>query len=133
MKRMAFITDIHLDEESVEEIGVDAHKNWNWILEDVRARNINEIIFGGDIGALKSNEYFFKSLALFKLRCILGNHDRFEEVIHHFKPHPAFDRVELYYAEETAFIKFIFLDSSSAEISSTQLNWLKQELLTLKK
>lgn len=39
----------------------------------------------------------------------------------------------MYYSTETAFHKFIFLDSSANEISTSQLVWLKNELNTTKK
>ena len=51
MKRIAFITDIHLDEDDPRKVGVDSYKNWELILKDVASRNIDGIVFGGDIGA----------------------------------------------------------------------------------
>lgn len=65
MQKNAFITDIHLDEAFPKEAGVDSHKNWNWILNDLQSKNIQEVIFGGDIGEYTSNNYFFESLKAF--------------------------------------------------------------------
>lgn len=133
MLNIAVITDIHLDEAFPKEAGVDSHKNWSRILKDIQSKNIQEIIFGGDIGEHTSNNYFFESLKAFNLKIILGNHDKFAEAIKYYKPNAAFNHSELYYFTETAFHKFIFLDSSTNKISTTQLVWLKNELNTTKK
>ena len=49
-KKIAYITDLHLDEDFPKEMGVDSRSNWKVILKDVSNRNIDEIVFGGDIG-----------------------------------------------------------------------------------
>jgi hypothetical protein len=49
-KKIAYITDIHLDEQLPIDQGVDTRKNWEIILNDVSKKGIKEIIFGGDIG-----------------------------------------------------------------------------------
>lgn len=133
MKRIAFVTDIHLDDQFPKDVGVNSEKNWTWILNDIRSKGIEEIIYGGDIGQATAHPYFFESLKTFKLDIVLGNHDHFSEVIHHFKPNQLFDKPELYYSSELELFKFIFMDSSSGEISEAQLTWLKNELITEKK
>lgn len=133
MKKIAFITDIHLDDQFPKDVGVDSEKNWKQLLNDIRSKNIEEIIYGGDIGQASAHPYFFESLKTFRLNIVLGNHDHFQEVIPYFKPSASFDKSELYYSSEQEFFKFIFLDSSLNEISETQLAWLKNELITEKK
>ena len=49
-KKIAYITDIHLDEQLPIDQGVDTRKNWEIILNDVSKKGIKEIIFGGDLG-----------------------------------------------------------------------------------
>ncbi len=133
MRTIAYITDIHLNEQYPKELGVDAEKNWQLILEDVKSRNVNEIIFGGDIGEASAHNWFFRSLQEFKWRITLGNHDVFREVLKSAPAHLSVDKPELYYSDETTFLKYIFLDSSSSEISPLQLMWLEEQLKTGKK
>lgn len=133
MKQLAFITDIHLDEQFPKDNGVDARKNWQWILNDVKSKCINEIIFGGDIGDTSANPWFFESLKNFNLKMVLGNHDHYKTVTEFYKQVPETELQELFYFQEDECFKSIFLDSSSAMIGSVQLNWLKNQLMTEKK
>lgn len=133
MKQIAYITDIHLDEAFPIEHGVDARRNWNLILEDIASKNIDEIIFGGDIGKRESNQWFFNSVKNFKVHVILGNHDFFSEVNKHYKSDFSSSDNELCYSCEGPSFKYVYLDSSSAEISQSQFNWLKSEIKTDKK
>ncbi len=133
MRQIAHITDIHLEEPFPIEHGVDARRNWSLILEDITSKNINEIIFGGDIGKKESNQWFFDSLRDFKVHAILGNHDFFREVIKYYESDSSGQDEELFYSHEDSFIKYIFLDSSSGELSQGQFNWLKNEVKTDKK
>jgi metallophosphoesterase superfamily enzyme len=50
------------------------------VLADVAAKNINEIVYGGDIGSSSAHEYFFKALKNYSLNLILGNHDKYGEI-----------------------------------------------------
>jgi len=133
IKRIAYITDLHLDEEFPKTLRVDSHENWNVILQDISSRNIDEIVFGGDIGAKTSNAWFFTSLKNFKVLISLGNHDTFSEVIRYFKIPTHKDPNALFYHYEHDFYKFLFLDSSLEVISRKQLKWLQTELVTSKK
>ena len=133
MKKIAYTTDSHLDEQFPKEKGVDARQNWQRILDDVASKSINNIIFGGDIGEYTSNKWFFDSLADFKFNITLGNHDTFAEVIKHYKLASWVSTDELYYAFEDEFFKHIYLDSSTEKISATQFDWFKKALVTTKK
>src|SRR5688572_27775032 len=95
---IAYITDIHLDETYLTQIGVDPKANWQRILDDVKARGIHSIIFGGDIGEPSAHTWFFESLKEFNLQLALGNHDTFAKVSKHFKREEWQD--EAYYATE---------------------------------
>ena len=57
IQKIAYITDIHLDEEFTKDQGVDSRANWEIILEDVVSKNIKKVIFGGDIGEPNSNQW----------------------------------------------------------------------------
>lgn len=132
VKKIAYITDIHLDEKFPIEQGVDARKNWKAILKDISSRNIDEIIFGGDIGEKTANKWFFESLQNYTVAITLGNHDYYNQVIKHYNSGVNKERTELYYTQEHDYYKCIFLDSSSGSISPKQFDWFKGELLTSK-
>lgn len=133
LKQIAYITDIHIDESFPIQHGVDARKNWDIVLDDVRARGIDHIIFGGDAGEKETNEWFFNTMKEFRLDMVLGNHDYYDEVIKHYSNEFQHGHKEMYYSHEDDYFKFIFLDSSSATISEIQLNWFKGQLDTSKK
>ncbi|WP_299437735.1 metallophosphoesterase [uncultured Aquimarina sp.] len=133
IKRIAYITDIHVDEEFPISVGVDSRQNWKTILKDVALRNVDEIVYGGDIGEKSSNSWFFESLRDYKISISLGNHDDFSEAIKYYKNDAHTDHNELFYCQEDDFFKFIFLDSSAEVISKRQLTWLQTELITPKK
>lgn len=132
-KRIAFITDVHLDEDYPIKQGVNARKNWELILKDVASRGINDVVFGGDMGENDAYEWFFETLKSFDLKLILGNHDTFSEASKYYKNRFQGEHKELYYAFEDDYFKHIFLDSSSGEISKIQFLWFKEELNTDKK
>ncbi|NAS32635.1 metallophosphoesterase [Flavobacteriaceae bacterium R38] len=132
-KRIAFITDVHLDEEYPIKQGVNARENWKLIMKDVASRGINDVVFGGDMGENSASEWFFETLKGFDLKLILGNHDTFSEASKYYKNEFQGEHKELYYAFEDDYFKHIFLDSSSGEISKTQFLWFKGELNTEKK
>ena len=126
MKRIAFITDIHLDEQFPIDNNVNPTKNFETVLADIEKRKISEVIFGGDIGEPTAHEYFFKKLQNFSVKLILGNHDKFNIVKDYFIKDK--NKVELYYKSEDENYQYIFLDTSVDELSKTQLEWLQNEL-----
>lgn len=133
IKRVAYITDLHLDEQFTFDQEVDAKRNWNRILQDISEKGINEIVFGGDIGASAANKWFFDSLKAFNISITLGNHDLYSEVIKHYKFPTNETQNEWYYSQKHDTYKFIFLDSSANSISPKQFEWFKRELVTTKK
>jgi 3',5'-cyclic AMP phosphodiesterase CpdA len=126
MKRIAFITDIHLDEQFPIDNNVNPKKNLEKVLADIDNRKIDNVIFGGDIGEATAHKYFFEKLQNFSLNLILGNHDKFDNVKKYFIKD--IDKEELYYKFEDENYQYIFLDTSVDELSKTQLNWLKNEI-----
>jgi len=128
MKNIAYITDIHIDEAFPRNLGVDARKNWEILLSDVKERGIKEIVFGGDMGEKETNQWFFESLNDFELSVTLGNHDEFSEVIKHFSHAALAGRDELFYSFHSDDFNWVYLDSSSESISQQQLSWLENTL-----
>lgn len=131
MKYIAFITDIHLNEQFPADIGIDAQKNWERIIEELAGKGIQNIVFGGDIGDPLAHPWFFESLRPFAVNIVLGNHDRYQHVSKHYQKGE--DANELFYTLEEDRFKFIFLDTSLDRLSAIQLQWLKSELVTPKK
>lgn len=130
--KIAYVTDLHLDEQFPNDMGVDARSNWKTILSDVSKRNIDEIIFGGDIGEASANEWFFESLKNVKHSLSLGNHDSYKEVVKYYDSYSSDSVNELYHARSVGNYKFIYLDSSTEMISDEQFVWFKNELKTEK-
>ena len=124
--KIAFICDLHLDEKNPEIYGVDPKTNWIRILKDIKQRNIDDIIFGGDIGAASAYGWFFKSLEPSNYEVIMGNHDAYSETSQYYSR--GVDKDELYFCKNRDGYKFIFLDSSAKVVSDDQLNWLSEEL-----
>ena len=127
-RKIAFLTDIHLDEDFPAENGVDCKGNWELILSDLHTRGIDEICYGGDIGSKAINAWFFDSLQGFKINLVLGNHDHFSETHKHLKEIKSDSNSELYYALEDDQFKYLFLDSSSGTISKPQFEWFCQKI-----
>jgi len=132
-RKIAYITDIHLDEQFVIDNHVDAKKNWEIALNDIASRGFKEVVFGGDIGEKSAHKSFFESLQAYDLSIVLGNHDVFHDVVHHYSNGVNPDHKALYYAQEDAFYKYVFLDSSIGMIRQEQFEWFKTALLTPKK
>lgn len=129
-RKIAHITDLHLEEKPLIEFEVRAKENWETILNSVKENGINDVIFTGDIGTHESNRWFFNSVKDQKLnfKIILGNHDLLSEAKKYYDFDFPDDRKELYYSEEDEYAKYLFLDSSSGQIDSVQLGWLRKEL-----
>jgi 3',5'-cyclic-AMP phosphodiesterase len=126
MKRIAFITDVHLNEQFPIDNNVNSRKNLEMVLADISRQKITEIIFGGDIGEATAHDYFFEALKQFSLKLILGNHDKFDEVKKYFSVDDS--KNELYYKVEDENYLYLFLDTSLDEVSDNQLNWVQSEL-----
>lgn len=128
----AYITDAHLGQELKTGNGISyvpnplAHTaNLRRILDDVNARGIKEIVFGGDIGSVEMNKYFFDLVAErgLSLWMVLGNHDIFTAVSKYYHE-PA------NYSKEDAHFRYIILDTSDNQIDKARLDWLIKELST---
>ena len=129
-KTIAYVTDIHLDETVPFDNGVDARNNWNKILNDISSKQVDQLVFGGDIGDPSSYEWFFDSLKNYsgKLYLTLGNHDQYQAVKNYYSNKFQQNGSELFYDYEDNNFKYIYLDSSSEKISDEQLDFLRKEI-----
>ncbi len=135
LKRIAHITDTHLDDPTALERGIDPRKNLEAVLEHIADNAIDEIVFTGDIGEPQMYKWLFDKLEYHKpgFKAILGNHDELDEALKYYtNTYPA-GKDGLYYAYEDDVYKYIFLDSSTSVISDSQFTWLEGEAATIKK
>jgi Icc protein len=134
LKRIAHITDTHMGDETALDRGADPKANLEAILEDIPG-NADDIIVTGDLGAKDTLPWLFDKLASYNsgFKITLGNHDSFSEVMELYKNSQPVSSDELYYTQEDEFYKYLYMDSSSGTISNSQLEWLRQEINTLKK
>jgi len=130
MKKIAHITDLHLDEQFPFEDKISARKRFDGILESIKVNGINYIVCTGDIGENKGILYFFDQLKKMNLSIALGNHDNFMEISEHYNFGADYSIKKMYRSELKNYFKFIYLDSSSGIIDVKQLLWLKKELIS---
>ncbi len=131
-RTIAYITDSHLDENDSFEKGINPRLNLKMILDDVEARGVEEVIFGGDIGQPSAYRSFFDSMGKFRLRLTPGNHDSKNAVRVFFETDVPASCLEWYHASEDDRYKYVLLDSSAGLISAEQFAWLEQEIQTPK-
>ena len=127
--RLAHITDLHLDEE-FDGIEIDARRNLIAMLDDIAEKQIQDLVITGDLGTPASHQWLANVLRAYKLRfaLTLGNHDKYAEVSRHFDLQKPGSDMEHFYSYQSGSSNFIFLDTSSARISTEQSNWLTDEL-----
>lgn len=131
MKTIAYITDTHLGEPGPGEHGADEHHNWQTVLADLSTRQIDKVVFGGDIGLFSEYPNFFEALKDYDdLMVTPGNHDTSAHVRQFFPQRHS--PSGFYGSEEDDDFKWIFLDSSTDKISPEQIDWLKQQLVSSK-
>lgn len=126
--KIAFITDLHLPISGEKARGVDTFLNLNNILKDLKLRMADFIIIGGDLSLREpdpaANFHVRELLEKSNIPYVVvpGNHDDPAQLKNCFSyPH---EMDELYYVKQLGDIPCIFLDSSSGELSHTQLNWM---------
>ncbi len=129
-RKFAYLTDCHLDEQHPRDYGIDPRENWKRVLQDLKDRNIKEVVFGGDIGTPESNAWFFSTLRGFRLALTPGNHDSFDELSKHLSEGVNSKTKEIYFTREDELYRYFYLDTSTSNISENQINWLEGNLQT---
>lgn len=130
MKKILFITDLHLTKEPNTTSGIDTYANFNKILEDFSQDTKPElIVLGGDLCHTKPDPntyaYVLSSLSTFDVPIITipGNHDDSRLVAESGLSPFRLIRDELYGNILTP-IQSIALDSSKGEFSEEQWAWI---------
>ncbi len=132
MKTIAYLTDTHLDEPAPARHGADERRNWQLVLADLPAREIDAVVFGGDIGMASAYPEFFEALSSYRLFVTPGNHDTSAQIAEFF-PNATIARDGFYQACDMGDSRLIFLDSSTGIVGLGQLGWLAQQLETEKR
>jgi len=128
MKKIAQITDLHVDDYLAKGFQIDARKNFENALNLAQGRGISAVILTGDLGASESSDWLFELVRGhgFDFQIILGNHDHLADFQHLDFLKPLVKEDGLYFSKMIENVECIFLDSSAAEIGKTQLDWLRQ-------
>lgn len=132
IEKIAHITDLHLDESFPFEDQISARKRFDYILKDIKSKNITTIVCTGDIGENKGIKYFFEQLKNKTLSLTLGNHDKFIDIFKHYNLGANYNTKKIYRSALSKYFKFIYLDSSEGVIDNKQLIWLKKEIVSSK-
>ena len=130
IKKIAHITDLHLDEEFPFKDNISARKRFEKILTSIKDEGINHVVCTGDIGENRGIQYFFDNVRKMELSIALGNHDSFIRISEHYNKGADYNSKKIYRSELSDHFKLIYLDSSSNIIDYKQLQWLKKELIT---
>ena len=128
MKRIAHLTDLHLDDGMAIAHAVDTRANLLHVLADIRRNGITEAVLTGDLGEEHTIGWLAEQLTAYGLsaRFLFGNHDRRCD----YESLPVFQtdfHPEGYYhaIAEEGFLQ-IHMDSSHGLIGPEQMAWLKQ-------
>lgn len=129
MKRIAQLTDLHLDDSMAIANGVDTRANVVHVLADIRDRGIRDVVLTGDLGEAHTIAWLANQLSVFGFssRYLLGNHDRLADyaVLPGFAAATHMDG--FYYGlHEDDFLQ-LYLDSGKYEIGSGQMAWLMSQ------
>ncbi len=129
MKRIAQLTDLHLDDSMAISQGFDTRANLVHVLEDIRDKGIRDIILTGDLGEASTIGWLANQLSQFGFssRYLLGNHDYLPDYAALTDFIANTHEEGCYYSlHENGFLQ-LFLDSSKYEIGPGQLAWIKEQ------
>ena len=118
LKKIAHITDLHLDESFPFNDKSSARKRFDKVLESIAANGINSVVCTGDIGENEGIPYFFEQLKKMNLSITLGNHDSFEKISPYYDAGADYDSKKIYKSKIEGDFKFIYLDSSSGTVDT---------------
>jgi 3',5'-cyclic AMP phosphodiesterase CpdA len=130
MKKIAQITDLHLDDYLAVHFKIDARTNFENALTSARSRGISLAILTGDLGAPASHPWLFETLRAhgFEFFIVLGNHDQLADFQRFDFLKPWLKDDGLYFSKTLDGCECLFLDSSAAELGAAQLKWLEAQI-----
>ncbi len=126
MRRIAHLTDIHLDDGLAIAHGVDTRAHLCAVLADLARRGVAEAVLTGDLGESEALDWLFSTLSSAGISCrvLLGNHDNLQD----YRTRPAARElfvgdVRCHAVTADGFLQ-LYLDSSEGFIDSAQLDWI---------
>lgn len=134
--KISLITDLHITTEGNLANDVDTRANFLQIMDAVKSENPDHLIIAGDLCFRTADNRVYEWVkshlddAGISYDIIAGNHDDSGKIADIFGLekyyHP--DQNELYYVKQILGKRVIFLDTAIGEMSSTQYEWLDNEL-----
>lgn len=131
------ITDLHIGDEGEDTHGVDVRQNFQHVLNTVRERRPDQIVLTGDLCLDTGNPSVYQWVRShldflgIPYAVIGGNHDLSPMLAQSFNISHLLTGNELFYKSVFEGHPVFFLETSSGEMSVSQLEWLKSELESL--
>lgn len=135
--RIIQLTDLHVGEEGELGFGVDVRANFLKILQATRQLKPDRIVVTGDLcmnsGVASIYQWMKGQLDGLGIPydVISGNHDDPMMMAAAFEKLADVHGEELYFHKKFDGVPCLYLDTTIGEVSITQLNWLKECLLTI--
>ncbi|KAB7731239.1 metallophosphoesterase [Rudanella paleaurantiibacter] len=135
--KIAFITDLHIGAEGEMPLGIDVRANFLKALQFVRAMKPACLVLGGDLCYDSGDRAVYRWIyeQLMNLPCawfaIPGNHDDSVMLAEELHLDHHLHGNELYFSSPLEGYPAVFLDSSKAQLSATQWEWLRDELKSI--
>lgn len=132
------ISDIHIGEDESLVQGIDVRANFQKALKSKSMEDLDLLVLSGDLanenaepGAYKYVSSVIKTL---KVPCCIipGNHDSVEVMKQYLDLEGKIHNGKCYYHYDIGDRSIFFLDSACGEVSSDQLEWLKEEAAKIK-
>ncbi len=132
--RILQINDLHIAKEGEDSYGVDVRQNFLNMVERLRSIQADLLVINGDLcyrdGELEIYEWIKSQLKGISTSVAFtsGNHDDPEMMADVFDLGTHIHKGELYYRLTVNHKTCLFLDTTTRNVSPTQLQWLKEEL-----
>jgi 3',5'-cyclic-AMP phosphodiesterase len=130
--KIAFITDLHIDNEGILILDLDTRQQFKQVLDQVKNSDYDMIILGGDlcntVGEEEIYHWIQKQLDDLNIPvlAISGNHDDSTMLANHLHLEHHLKSGSLYYKNILEGFEAIFLDSSTGELGADQWSYLEE-------
>jgi len=134
MDKIAFISDLHIANNSGHTLGVNTQKNFEDTLQFIKSRDYQKVILGGDLCNIVGERFIYayvreklEGLGL-PFYIISGNHDDSTLMAEVMELQHKLVNNQLYFKEQFNSGVLYFLDTSLGHMSEPQWSWLDSEL-----
>jgi Icc protein len=132
--RIVQLTDLHVGLEDEDTYGVDVRQNFLQILDKAKAQDPDLLVISGDLCYRDGDATIYKWIkshldsANLPYEIMSGNHDDPTLLAQSFGREDLLKGHELYFSRSYAGRTALFLDTTTYEMSTAQLEWLEQAL-----